>query len=272
MRRSIWLIPVALALASCDQDPGPVHPDAGDVVAEVDDPAFDGADDVEPGDPVADTIEEEPGPDPCSIEELVAAISQENIYATIEVLSSFPERTTFTGQQNALEYLEARLAEHGVEHRPHTYSYGGRTWTNLEVVYPGGDLSSEIYILGGHYDSISIDGNAPGADDNASGTAALVEIARVVRDCSFRRTVKIVFFSLEEEGTVGSAYYAQDSRLRGDDIRGFFALDSIGYGPGDEDIDAVTVPEDAWLVDRAIDASATYVGAPMARRVLAACG
>lgn len=272
MRRFTWTAALLLAAASCDQDAGPGLPDAEDVMAEAGDPAAEAVDDVDPGDPAADPVEEEPGPDPCTIEGLVAAISQENMIATLEVLTAFPERTTFSGQQNALEYLQGRLDEHGVEHQPHTYSWSGRTWTNLEVVLPGGDLAGEIYIAGGHYDSLSEYGSAPGADDNGSGTAALVEMARVLADCTFRRTVKIVFFSNEEAGTVGSTYYASNARSRGDDIRGFIALDTIGYGAGGEDIDAVTLPDDAWLVDRVEAVSATWVGAPVLKRVLDACG
>ncbi|MBW2263855.1 MAG: M20/M25/M40 family metallo-hydrolase [Deltaproteobacteria bacterium] len=271
MKHSI-VIALLLVTAACDEDAGPGLPDAEDVTAEADDPTMDAVDDVEPADPAADMVEEEPGPDPCSIEGLVAAISQENMYATLEVLSSFPERTSFTGQQNALEYLEDRLTGQGVEYQLHHYSWSGRTWANIEVILPGGDLENEIYIAGGHYDSLSEYGNAPGADDNGSGTAALVEMARVLGGCSFRRTVKLLFFSNEEAGIVGSTYYASEARGRGDDIRGFLALDSIGYGAGGEDIDAVTLPDDAWLVDRVEAVSATYVGAPILKRVLDACG
>jgi hypothetical protein len=271
--RPLLGIVMLVATAACDEDPAPLYPDAGDVATEVSDTATtDAVEDIEPGEPVVDMVEEEPAPDPCSIEELVAAISMENMSATIEVLSAMPERTTFTGQQNALAYLQDRLTAQGVEHGAHTYSWSGRTWTNIEVVVPGGELPGEIYVAGGHYDSISEYGAAPGADDNATGTAAIVEMARVLRDCTFRRTVKLLLFSNEEAETVGSSYYASNARSRGDDIRGFFAIDSIGYGTSTEDIDAVTLPEDAWLVDRVVAVNTAHVGAPLARRVLDACG
>lgn len=276
MRPGSLLLPLALALCACDGDGGWTGwdatdaPDAPDVQDTSIDTPLDSPDD--PGEVDDPGEEDDPGPPPCSPEALVGSITQGNIYDTIDVLTRFPERTSHAGQQAALEYLESRLTEQGVEHVLQSYSWSGNTWANVEVTIPGGDLASQIYAAGGHYDSMSEWGNAPGADDNGSGVAALVEVARVMSGCSFRRTVKLVFFSNEEPGTIGSTFYATQASGRGDDIRAFIALDSIGYGPPAEDIDAVTLPSDAWLVDRIEAASATYVGASLARRVLDACG
>ena len=89
-------------------------------------------------------------------------------------------------------------------------------------------------VLGGHFDSISIDRTqsaqdvAPGTDDNASGIAAVLEIARVLRDANLEMTVEFVLFGAEELGLIGSQDYVNRSREAGDDIHLVLTLDSIG--------------------------------------------
>jgi len=121
---------------------------------------------------------------------------------------------------------------------------GGRTWTpvalhaeppfvwnNVEAVKPGATHPGQIYILCAHFDAISDDpwNRAPGAEDNASGTAALLEAARVLADCRFDATLKFVAFSGEEQGLLGSAAYAAAEAAAGADIRGVFNMDMTAY-------------------------------------------
>lgn len=80
------------------------------------------------------------------------------------------------------------------------------TWHNIIVEIPGVDLPGEVLIVGAHFDAVP---GSPGADDNASGTAALLEIARVLKGCPLRRTVRLAFFNLEECGLVGSVHYVK---------------------------------------------------------------
>lgn len=78
-------------------------------------------------------------------------------------------------------------------------------WHNIIADLPGTDLAHEVLLVGAHFDSVAA---GPGADDNASGAAALLEIARVLRAERHRRTIRFVFFNLEEVGLVGSYHYA----------------------------------------------------------------
>jgi hypothetical protein len=80
---------------------------------------------------------------------------------------------------------------------------------NYIVDLPGTDLASEVLILGAHYDAVP---NSPGADDNATGVAALLEIARALKDTPRRRTIRLVFFTLEEVGLHGSVQYILSKR------------------------------------------------------------
>ncbi|MEO1270916.1 MAG: M28 family peptidase, partial [Myxococcota bacterium] len=105
---------------------------------------------------------------------------------------------------------------------------------NLEVIFPGQQRPEEIVLIGAHYDTVTL---SPGADDNASGVAALLEIARTLSQpdaSALDRTVRLVFFVNEEapfyqdEG-MGSIAYARRSRARGEQLVGVLSLDMLGY-------------------------------------------
>jgi len=107
-------------------------------------------------------------------------------------------------------------------------------WQNLVVVIPGTDptLAEEQILLTAHLDSITglvPEGTAPGADDNATGVATLLEAARVFRDQPFKRTIKIIFFSGEERGLHGSQAYIAMHADEMDQIVGVINLDMFGY-------------------------------------------
>ncbi|HLS87388.1 MAG TPA: M28 family peptidase [Burkholderiales bacterium] len=96
---------------------------------------------------------------------------------------------------------------------------------------PGGARQAEIIVVGAHYDTVE---GSPGADDNASGIAGLIEIARLLRPRQRRRTVKLVAFANEEApffltDEMGSTVYAQAARRRGDDVRLMLSLEMLGF-------------------------------------------
>lgn len=106
-----------------------------------------------------------------------------------------------------------------------------RTWHNLIVEFPGrGPLAGEVLILGAHFDTAV---GAAGADDNGTGTAALLELARVLKDRPMHRTVRLIFFNLEEAGLKGSIEYARALKPRldaGDEkLVGMVSLEMLGY-------------------------------------------
>lgn len=122
---------------------------------------------------------------------------------------------------------------------PTNYAY------NVIAELPGETIPEEIVIVCAHEDSISEDpmNNAPGADDNASGAAAVLAIAEQMAGKRFERTVRFIHFSAEELGLLGSTYYAHNARLQGDDIIGVLNMDMIGYmdtSSYDFDIDYTT--------------------------------
>ncbi len=155
---------------------------------------------------------------------------------------------------------------------------GGETWVNQRENLPEGAVitwknvvgtrqgtaSGEQVIICAHFDCISNDpyNLAPGADDNASGAAAVLEAARVLGSSLFEKTVKFVCFSGEEQGLYGSGEYAADARLAGDDILGVLNFDMIGYeNVAPEDIDIIGNGPSEWLVDFTVECAGAYVPA-----------
>ena len=111
------------------------------------------------------------------------------------------------------------------------------TWKNKIVTIPGhGPNADEIVLMTAHLDSTSTSPitNAPGAEDNASGVAALMEAARLFRYYKFDRTIKIIFFTGEEQGLLGSVAYVADHPAEMIDIVCVVNLDMFGYD-SDED-------------------------------------
>ncbi|MFH1218929.1 MAG: M20/M25/M40 family metallo-hydrolase [Candidatus Eisenbacteria bacterium] len=164
-------------------------------------------------------------------------------------------------------------------------SDGGTTWENQRENLPAANIktlknivatkpgtsSTEQVIICGHADDISPDYNnlAPGADDNASGTAAAIEAARVMASSSFKRTIKFIGWSGEEEGLYGSGEYAAMAKARGDDIRGVLNFDMIGYvNVAPEDIDIFGNAASEWLVDFTIDCADAYVPGLLTKKII----
>ena len=104
----------------------------------------------------------------------------------------------------------------------------------MVAVQPGALVPDEIVVIGAHYDSYSRLSPEPGADDNATGVAAVLETARILAPGEYERTIVYIAFSGEEQGLVGSEAWASDARARGLDIRAVINIDMIGYvAPGD---------------------------------------
>lgn len=131
----------------------------------------------------------------------------------------------------AVAYIERELARHGDRVIHETFPTGHRTSVNLIVERPGTARPDEVVILGAHYDTVP---DTPGADDNASAVAALIEVARLLASCRTRRTVRFIAFANEEPPyfytqDMGSQVHARRCRARDECIRAMVGLEMIGY-------------------------------------------
>ena len=131
----------------------------------------------------------------------------------------------------AASYIESTLGEIGYTVRSQAYTHDGRPFRNLEAVLPGQARAEEIVLIGAHYDSVIA---SPGADDNATGVAAVLELARLLKAERFDRTIRFVAFTNEEPptfltGPMGSRVYAREARQKGEKIIAMVSIESIGY-------------------------------------------
>lgn len=142
-----------------------------------------------------------------------------------------------------------------------SYTHNNYIWRNVVGTKIGITNPDEIYIICGHFDATSENSylNAPGADDNGSGTAAVIEAARILNPYPFGATIKFIGFSGEEQGLIGSAFYAESASVHGLDIRGVINLDMIGYlDDPNFDVNITTNNNSEPLADLLYNACTTY--------------
>ncbi|MDH7488825.1 MAG: M28 family peptidase [Anaerolineae bacterium] len=109
--------------------------------------------------------------------------------------------------------------------------FGDGNWPNVIATLSGATEPGKIIILCAHFDDISEQPMewAPGADDNASGTAVVMAAAEILRHYTFAYTIRFVHFSGEEQGMIGSQAYAQLQRAANADIVGVLNLDMLAW-------------------------------------------
>jgi len=181
---------------------------------------------------------------------LIQKVRSENIDVDVQRIVAFDTR--FMGSDSnaaASVWLGDRLSALGYPVRfdtfevnvaRRTYSTGksfavsGLKQWNVIAKKRGRLFPNKKVVLGAHYDSIAIDRAqvdqdvAPGADDNASGMSALLEIARLMADVEVDVTVEFAFWGAEELGLIGSDFYARQARANAEEILVMLQLDAIG--------------------------------------------
>jgi hypothetical protein len=163
-----------------------------------------------------------------SIIEMINHINQTMLEHYHQGLLKFGPRYTGSVSCNlAAEYIYNEFEKMGLDVEYYEWRYGGFHSKDVVATYYGTDqTSTAIYILCGHYDTVE---GAPGADDDGSGTAAVLAIASVLKNYQFNHTIRFITFSGEEVGTYGSFTYARDASYRGDNIVAVLNMDMIGY-------------------------------------------
>ncbi len=143
------------------------------------------------------------------------------------------------GFEYLLETVRKWYPESQIEIDPYTVQFGFPsqmyTWKNLIVTIPGRRLPNDVVMLTAHYDSTNGPATmkpaagtiAPGANDNGSGSASLLEAARILKDAPLDRTVRLIWFTGEEQGLRGSGAYVQDHNLS--NVVGVINLDMFAY-------------------------------------------
>jgi len=132
-------------------------------------------------------------------------------------------------------YLETTLKLHGYTAGRQEYAVDGKTVRNIDVVIepPAGTIDPEVIVVGAHYDSAE---GTPGANDNASGTAVVLELARLLRDLQgrTRKRIRLVLFVNEEPPyfqteDMGSLRYAQALAAGKERVTAMYSLETLGF-------------------------------------------
>lgn len=157
-----------------------------------------------------------------------------NTKAHIESLSRNPmgrNLAVIDGLTPAKEYIIQKFTEYGYTVSLQNYELEQKTFTNISAELSGQEKAAEIIVIGAHYDSVD---GSPGANDNASGVAALLEIARLFKQQSVKRTIQFVAFANEESPFfqttgMGSFVYATQLADQQEKVVAMLALETIGY-------------------------------------------
>lgn len=187
-----------------------------------------------------------------TIEKFLSQITTAAIYNYILELQNFQTRYTYSENCNeVMNYLVKKIKEFGLQVSTYAYIIGDKIRYNVIAEIKGETSPEKIYILSAHYDSTSNMpmSSAPGADDNASGCAALLSIMEIIKNQKFHSTIRFAFFSGEEQGLVGSGNYAEYLFNNAEKVIAVFNLDMIGYWKTTlpRDLDLITNVKSKWL-------------------------
>jgi hypothetical protein len=174
------------------------------------------------------------------------ATTEKLLVAQLQAMGHEPVLHAISWNLHQQEAQEVEPAHLGQPRRPlpeTTRELATRTWHNIIVDLPGTDSPEQLLIIGAHFDAVP---GSPGADDNGSGTAALLELAHVLKDVPMKRTVRLIFFNLEEIGLRGSADYVRDHHERfqsgKEQVIGMVSLEMLGYFSDEEGSQRSPVP------------------------------
>ncbi|MFC2094410.1 M28 family peptidase [Bacteroidota bacterium] len=137
------------------------------------------------------------------------------------------------GNDKAADYIEQKFEYYGLEVHNQSFGSVGR---NVYGIQTGTDYPNQYYMICAHYDDMPTGTIAPGADDNASGTAAVLEAARVLTQYYSEYTIIYALWDEEEYGLIGAEYYANLAQAAGDSIVGVVNLDMVAWDSGTDNI------------------------------------
>ncbi len=207
--------------------------------------------------------------DEIELDSLVGLMDQDTITANLMTLQAFNGRVAgSSSNRSARDWLVSRLQGFGygtVYTDPFTAStpYGWQTCYNVVAVKPGTVYPNRQIVFGAHFDAVEY---SPGADDNGSGTTAVLEMARVLADIETEMTIVFILFDSEEQGLNGAWAYAGNAAASGDSIICMLNMDMIGNIDNDNFADIKSGEESGYahlwisLSDQAANLTGTYGG------------
>jgi len=194
------------------------------------------------------------------LQTLANQVNADSLFGFVSTLASYNRYTRWASNDAAAAWILNKFISYGVDSAYyHEFTASGSGWSrtakNVIGVKTGVVYPDSIILIGGHMDATSQNPSlgAPGADDNATGTAAGIEAARLFQQYEFSHTIMYVGFNGEEQGLQGSEALADAMAAGGRKIGAVFNLDMIGYyDPAGEDLfieGFYTGVSSVWLMD-----------------------
>ena len=189
-----------------------------------------------------------------TIAEMLRQVDTINLYNTIDWMQQYIRDARKPEALITQNYLLDRFEEIGLETyiHNHTATIGGTDTLeagNIIAVQLGTEFPDEYIIISSHYDHP----DGPGADDNASGTAGVLECARILSQHEFKRTILYIPFNGEERWMVGSYPFVHKCARENMNILGVFDLDMIGFWPGPEYGDVTMYSGYSYITEQLFD-------------------
>lgn len=165
-------------------------------------------------------------------------LSAESLRRDVEKLAGEIGSRNVPNHENlrrAADFIEGEFSNAGYAVRRQEFEVGGKKCHNLDVEIRGGARPEEIVIAGAHYDSVDLGyGESPGANDNATGVAAVLALARIFSGKKTARTLRFAAFTNEEPPyfqteDMGSLVYARRCKAGGEKVVAMLSLETIGY-------------------------------------------
>jgi len=162
------------------------------------------------------------------IQEMVDQVDSSRLRSDLEMIVGVRHRIVApTHLQAVRDLIRDRFEGHGLETESLPFVRSNLQGENIAGRKTGLTDEGRVYIIDGHYDSIS---NSPGADDNGSAIAGMLEALRVLANYNFKKSIKFVAFDLEEEGLLGSLHFVSTEGIKPyETVEGVYNFEMIGY-------------------------------------------
>ncbi len=162
---------------------------------------------------------------------MIGQVNMDTLEAFVQHLQDYGTRNAYkAGGILAQNWILSKFQSYGLPAELHDFSMpSGPASDNVIATLTGTKYPDEYVVLGAHYDSYAGGSNEPGADDNATGTAGILEAARILSQYDFDRSIIFATWSGEEYGLYGSEAWASEAAEEGMNILGYFNIDMAGY-------------------------------------------
>ena len=171
--------------------------------------------------------------DPTLLTALARAVNTDRMFTDLDTLSTgLRTRSSTTPQfDTACQYALGVFQSLGLSASLDPFTGSGHAMTNVVAIKAGTLYPSQIVIISGHLDSTSPNAStlAPGAEDNGSGSVAVLEAARLLANLPCEKTIHFILFAGEEQGLLGSAHYATEAASLNLNIQAMLTMDMIAY-------------------------------------------